>query len=629
MSSASRYQHHYANWNRMRSIQQRPFLARPESNLARTAAAMHNGNNVDSVNVKDKEKDKKTHDSLFGPNIGVVTSGPAWTAISEKKVLTDELTPDIVESWVAKSKNTSQPTTTLQALVNLKRPTIRLSPLSSEDFTSPIASDSHHHHGLEFEYDCDAPKCGIYVHVLLPKEHPDAPVTASSSGLSKHLVFESIVEGGFGKLLKLEDGALLELGRFEHIPRSDASAPTPGPTPANVDSSTATGDVSATTPADPNSTTGATAARNTRRRFTPHLHFRKRSAGQSVSGPALAVVDAAAEPSPANSTDAKGNGKDETMEGVRVTIRLAALDEQGTELASPNEQVTYLHVVRFGARAEGSGDTAEEDTRPWVVKVVKREATIGPHTFHLHEIYGLTSSSTSTHTHAPTASLPATGTPPAAEAQHTYPPTSNDNAAAAAGEDDVSSECLLCLSSPREVVLLPCRHLVACKDCALNMVEFGAGGNITQSEATVAAGSDAADAGGTGAGGDTGTGGGTDVTTTTEAAAATAAPTPTPNTRRKRKAKGWFCPVCRQPYTSLLRITTSPPPPQEESDKEAENTEADEANAAQTPQQQPENTRSGGRLARAAPSFLRSISFNRAPPPGDVESQAGAVRAGS
>ncbi|KAG8768073.1 hypothetical protein FRC20_000474, partial [Serendipita sp. 405] len=26
-----------------------------------------------------------------------------------------------------------------------------------------------------------------------------------------------------------------------------------------------------------------------------------------------------------------------------------------------------------------------------------------------------------------------------------------------------------------------------------------------------------------------------------------------------RKAKGWFCPVCRQPYTSMLRITTTPP----------------------------------------------------------------------
>ncbi|KAJ7152285.1 hypothetical protein C8R43DRAFT_1127364 [Mycena crocata] len=30
----------------------------------------------------------------------------------------------------------------------------------------------------------------------------------------------------------------------------------------------------------------------------------------------------------------------------------------------------------------------------------------------------------------------------------------------------------------RRVVLLPCRHLVACRPCAVNMVEFGAGGAI-------------------------------------------------------------------------------------------------------------------------------------------------------
>ena len=29
-----------------------------------------------------------------------------------------------------------------------------------------------------------------------------------------------------------------------------------------------------------------------------------------------------------------------------------------------------------------------QTARQWLVRVVKREATIGPHTFHLHEIYG-------------------------------------------------------------------------------------------------------------------------------------------------------------------------------------------------------------------------------------------------
>ena len=109
-------------------------------------------------------------------------------------------------------------------------------------------------------------------------------------------------------------------------------------------------------------------ARSSRRRFSHFL--RRRSTIQNVSGPALAVVDAEPTTGVAEAT----KGKEDVAEGVKVTIRLAALDEQGTELASPNEQITYLHIVRFGPRADTEHD---EDTRPWVVKVVKREATVG------------------------------------------------------------------------------------------------------------------------------------------------------------------------------------------------------------------------------------------------------------
>lgn len=66
------------------------------------------------------------------------------------------------------------------------------------------------------------------------------------------------------------------------------------------------------------------------------------------------------------------------------------------------------------------------------------------------------------------------------------------------------------------------------------MVEFGAGGNITQATDLAATGGD-------------------EVALVTPAATgggvtpATAAPaTPPATQRRKRKAKGWFCPVCRQ-----------------------------------------------------------------------------------
>lgn len=87
-------------------------------------------------------------------------------------------------------------------------------------------------------------------------------------------------------------------------------------------------------------------------------------------------------------------------------------------------------------------------------------------------------------------------------------------------------------------MLLPCRHLVACKECALNMVEFGAGGNITQAVEALNEGADAVDP----------------ATPGTATASVPSAPVPpTTNSRRKRKAKGWFCPVCRQRKCIILQ----------------------------------------------------------------------------
>lgn len=562
-------------------------------------------NTADPTNAPNNGKDKKSQEPLFGPNIGSVNAGPAWTSTMNKKIVTDELTPDIVNGWIQKSKESSQPTTTLQALVNLKRPTLRLSPLSSvpEDSATPTPGETYHqhHHGLEFEYDCDAPKCGIYVHVYLPKAHPDAPPSPPHHPFSKLLVFESVVEGGFASHLTLEDGALLELGRFEHVPAASTSsdvtgastAPAgalPGTKPTNGDPSPS--DSSANPAAS--SEIGPTGRQNARRRFT-HFHFRRRSLNRSISGPALAVVDA----EPAAQETKNKNGKDAENEGVKVTIRLAALDEQATELASPNEQITYLHIVRLGAKPADAEEGAE-DTRPWVVKVVKREATIGPHTFHLHEIFGLTSSPAVNHS-----ATPVTPSSPT----HTYPPAENVQGA---DDDSPQSECLLCLSSPREVVLLPCRHLVACKDCALNMVEFGAGGNITQGVAEPAVPA---------VGGETG------------AAATPGAPaTPPANQRRKRKAKGWFCPICRQPYTSLLRITTAPPPPLEDKDDSETEDEVSPPAEPETAETPTTEVRSGGLLGGALrPGFLRGLSLSRNTQQTvrpDVESTAGLGRVG-
>ncbi|TFK26099.1 hypothetical protein FA15DRAFT_755285 [Coprinopsis marcescibilis] len=599
---------------------------------------------LNDINGNATARDRKALEPLFGPNIGAVTSGPAWTAVVDKKVVTDELTPDVLQQPL-------QPTTTLQALVNLKRPSIRLSPLA------PLTSASAHHlqHSLEFEYDCDAPKVGIHIHVFLPKNHPDAPPgVPPHHPHAKLLIFEAVVEAGFNRRLTLDDGAVIELARFEKAPTEHhpdpASALTLPPPEADYRAPTP---VSASEP---------TSHRH-RRRFTQAFRFRKPVANRTIAGPALAVVDAqptspVADPTPpAAPAEAPVNKPTIAEEdGVKITIKLVALDEQGTELAAPNEQVTYLHVVRVGpppapklppAAAEASvadakpddadapstpQDAAEEeeeeepDTRPWVVKVVKREATIGPHTFHLHEIFGLSSTTTSA----------ATPPPAATPAHSNYPPIAHE----AEAEGDVQTEeCLLCLSSPREVVLLPCRHLVACKECALNMVEFGAGGNITQTADDAGVGGDAV--------------GGAANAEGNAAAATVAAPTVTTTTggimnqRRKRKAKGWFCPVCRQPYTSLLRITTAPPllpvgTPNSNSKLAEGATATTAAPAAAATEGATEPAPSGGGLLGnlTRPAFLRSFTGGRtgdanANPAGgtivmaDVESRAGLGRVGS
>ena len=381
-------------------------------------------------------------------------------------------------SHVLTFSQTIQPTTTLQALVNLKRPALRLSPLesqTSDDLTA--GAESHDNHALEFEYDCDAPKCSITVQVIVSSNEPNPHGNVSLS-TRRITVYESVFEGGFGRLLKLEDGATVDLGRFEHLAARGAQAVDVDHSSPKVETDLITSQVAELpeVASQPNITSAPTSDHqdNARKRRFTALHFRRRSQNQSVSGPALAVLDNDA----AVTTEGGEREKDLPSEdGVRVVIQLVALDDFGKELSSVNRQSTYLHVVRLGSPVVG------EDHRSWVVKVVKREATasishsvvirirlmvilqIGPHTFHLHEIYGLSSASTQ-----PTA-------PAVNPTTHTYPPTPS-----APAEEEPSSECLVCLSSPREVVLLPCRHLVACKECAINMVEFGAGGAIMHAE---------------------------------------------------------------------------------------------------------------------------------------------------
>jgi hypothetical protein len=199
--------------------------------------------------------------------------------------------------------------------------------------------------------------------VVLSKTHPEAVSIPSATNQAQILVFESVTSGGFGKRLTLDESAVLELGRYDHVAETAAAA--------HEHEEQAKAEVALETPAVSSDTTPS----NRQRRRFSHFPFRRRTTSRSVAGPALAVVD--------NDPNATGNetkkDKDKgDLEGVRVIIRLAALDEQGTELMSPNEQTTFLHIVRLGAKAaEPATEIADaDDSKPWIVKVVKREATV-------------------------------------------------------------------------------------------------------------------------------------------------------------------------------------------------------------------------------------------------------------
>ncbi|KAL4067084.1 hypothetical protein V8B97DRAFT_1979546 [Scleroderma yunnanense] len=540
-------------------------------------------------------RDKKQLETLFGPNIGVVNSAPSWAQPISKQTA-DRLSPEIIQTWIKKSKEPSQPTTTLQALVNLKRPTLRLVPLTAVPDDDTGNPDSRHHHGLEFEYDCDAPKCRITVNVILPADHPLAE-NVDDTGFSRIPIYESVVDGGFGKILKLEEGATLELDQFEQTDRADALAPEKAHTTEGAESGLGDNDHND----------------RSRKRFSA-FHFRKRPMSRSVSGPALTVVDA--DRTQLAEHEREREAREDMKEGVRAAICLSALDEDGNDATTTNEQVTYLHVVRLGAPPP----EREDDVRPWVVRVVKREAVIGPYRFQLHEIYGLSSNS-------PAYTQPRAS--PTSTDAHTYPPS---GIVPPVREEEPSSECLVCLSSPREVLLLPCRHLVACRGCAINMVEFGAGGTIAQPDDTANNNPSATAEGG----------GGAAARTTFGGEGTTAPSVVPPNPRRKRRPKGWNCPVCRQPYTSLLRISTTPPTKDisddelhtsidhedgEGSDLEPEQEHRDEHTSSDHPSTEDSTPSTGSGVLNSLRSSLRRNIHggdNETLPP-DVEREAGVV----
>lgn len=237
--------------------------------------------------------------TIFGPSIGIPASDSQWEG--SHHVPPKPIAPALVNKWVSGRKevrfhpgspglnSTQQPfsqktqeTTTLQALVNLKASSLRVSPLLSETDDEIPVHDAPH--GLEFQYDCDSAKCNISIHVHALNNTTSAPTT----------VFQSVFEGGFDRVLRLEDDAALDLS---HIASESSSG---GPETSTESPMTKT-----VSPRKRHSTFG----------------FRRREQG-NVAGPSLRVIDVDAATEPSDVTKKYGDG-------VRVTIRLEALNSDG------------------------------------------------------------------------------------------------------------------------------------------------------------------------------------------------------------------------------------------------------------------------------------------------------------
>ncbi|AFR95059.1 hypothetical protein C343_03149 [Cryptococcus neoformans C23] len=489
---------------------------------------IHTGMDMQGENGKSKVKRRET---VFGPDVGE-DDEPGWTDGAK-----EEISVDVVRKWVEKTKADEglHPTTTLQALVNLKRPTLLLQQIEQSepaeetnkyDEITPVAYEHQKGepeetnfapplHTLKFSYDATTPSVRISL-LLYPTPQP--PIEGKESILEDHeprLLYDGLHPGGFGQVFELPKKFAIDLRSAIQVPaeekEEEGDEGKKGALVAHGDQAEQVQQLDVGTQGQQDN--------QGRRRFGLFRSNRGDSGG---------LEESQIEMTNQGEGQKEGEVKEEKKpieQGMRVLIRIDGVGPQGESLKRRNAQLTHILITGTWVSDPNGSENSQSGKRVWVVKVARREAVIGTHTFLLKEIFGLSQASSS----------------PA------YPPTSDDPYAS------TPNECIVCLTSPRDVVLLPCRHLVVCRECAVGMVEFGAGNRVARREemdsAEIGQNGDAFIENGTGGGGSSGG-------NVPQVAGGTTA---TGRERRKKKVKGWYCPVCRQPYTSLLRLALPEP----------------------------------------------------------------------
>ncbi|WWC70664.1 uncharacterized protein I206_104615 [Kwoniella pini CBS 10737] len=553
----------------------------------------HNHTHTTTGNSEDNNKNVKRRETIFGPDVGE-DDEPGWTESKNQEIGVEK-----VKEWVERSKNEQglHATTTLQALVNLKRPTLLLQQIEShssieetitpnrssiektdeEDITTisthPVTSSPQRNsttihkkrdstqiiqttplHTLNFKYDATTPMVRIQLEIYPTPKDPLSRLSLSEEEESEgakevvedhepKIIYSGLHPGGFDQGFTLPYSSALDLSdaiipieeqQAQEQAQQDAAAAASAGAGANLNESPNAENASVPEPVVTPPEEGGS-------RWRRGL-FRRNREEDIENAAAIEMTNRANAAAAANNatTGQAGEGegageipkKKEIEKGMRLLIRIDGLGPEGQALPRKNAQLTHILISGTWVSDHNASTTDTTQLQPqpwagkrvWVVKVARREAVIGSHTFLLKEIYGLSSTSTSTSNNTQ------------------YPPTADDPYAS------TPNECIVCLTSPRDVVLLPCRHLVVCRDCAVGMVEYGAGGKVGRREDGENTTAETTAGGASGAA--AGTSGGTANPTPQVAGGTTTAG----RERRKKKVKGWYCPVCRQPYTSLLRL---------------------------------------------------------------------------
>ncbi|KAG5178178.1 hypothetical protein JKP88DRAFT_225620 [Tribonema minus] len=71
--------------------------------------------------------------------------------------------------------------------------------------------------------------------------------------------------------------------------------------------------------------------------------------------------------------------------------------------------------------------------------------------------------------HSDSSRPPATAPPADATGAPTTTLAAAAAASAAAGEPNDNNTCVVCMDNPRDVLLMPCAHMVLCRECAVNL----------------------------------------------------------------------------------------------------------------------------------------------------------------